>query len=503
MEARRTFCDLSTRVRREEQGIGIVLAVSVTAIVFIFAFSWQQMATHQVGISAVQRNREQAVQAAEAGAHKAITLLTEQPSLASVPLTSINQGSNTFGEYEATITTPDPFVYPNVRSITSTGYAPSKTAANVRVRKIQAEVELLATNSFEFALFASGTAAPSSVNTVEGDALISVTGDIFAGGVATWGAGSSIAGNVSTWGGITSRGTVTGTLHTAGVFGGCFGGGGPTCSVAIYSGAVNGDVMVTDDTATGITEGRVDVWAVSPTDGQPRITGNVTTLASPPTAISSTWSPPISGTVSSLQSLPPPKYVLPSFSWGSYQAGCGCTPTVHSLPSPVAAWQTHFKTFYLTPGISGTHEITGGGSGTVELGGANLVNLPITAWNMIGDVVIYTDRPVKLSADVLNPGGLPKKLVIISTFSGGPDAVTFDGAVSIPSSVEILVYAPNDQVQADGAAQTMKGSIYAESIKLWDNFSIGEGTTLNTVPGFTWPMITYAPVRTLLFKEAP
>lgn len=500
------LCARIRTARDDERGVGIVMAIFVTLIVLTMSAGWAWTATHQLEISGFTKNREQAIMAAEAGVSAAVAMLSEDPTLgaaapATIPLTTMNQGGDIYGKYEVTISTPTP-AFPNVRLVRSTGYGPDETAAQQGVRTIEAGVTLQPMNEFTHALLASETSW-TGANPLDADTSLAVTGDVFASDLVDWSSSSTINGNVSSWGGIYSGGgTVGGTyaLSTAGDFTGCPGAGG-TCSVLVEHGTVSGNVFVADDRATGATEGNVDVGSGG------TVSGNVSTLGG---TCTTTTSPSCLGTMTNIptavQSVPPPKYTLPTFSWSSYTAACSCVPTVWAT---TALWQASFQTLYAT-GFSGVHQVTVG-SGSVELGGTNLIGVPISSWNMSGDLVIYTDRPVTLSASINNASGTQRKLVIISTYSGG-DAVQFTGTVNIASTIDVLVYAPNERVYADSSPQSLTGSIYAKSIKLDAGFTVGHNATNFSVgsayaaerAGFTWSSSSaFSPVQVGLVKEAP
>lgn len=488
---------LVLRLRDDERGVGLVLAVSVMAVVFILGASWTRMATHQVDRSAVDRNREQAIHAADAGLHDAIGRLSQDRTVTSIPLTSLDQGGDVFGKYEVTIESPDP-LNPDIRLIRSAGYGPNETAHNKSVRTLELEVELLDQSQFDFALFAGETvgAGWSGTSNLELDAPVTVNGDVFASGYARWDASSVINGSVYTWGGIESRGTVQGTLHSVGFLpsGTCPDG---DCTVWVRSGTVQQDVMASDDPSTGTVEGAVQIWASSASpDPDPRVVDEVVTAGAVATSTSQS---PAYGALVGLDPLPPPQYLLPDFDWSDHTSATGCNPVTHAS---VSDFKEYFEDNYDSPGISGCHEVTPSSSGdTVRLGG-KVQGTTIEAWNLADDFTLYTNRPVKIEADVNNPSGTDKQIVIVSTY---PDdnAVKFEGDITSPSSVEILVFAPNGRVLADTGTQDLQGSIYAREVRILSDFTIGEGTDVVDTPGFDWPGVNYVPVRTLLFREVP
>ena len=148
---------------REDDGIGIVLALSVAFIVFALGATWYAMSIHELEEVAVDRNRTQALNAAEAGARQVMALLAFDepfrdeagtPAGASLGITSGScdvQALNGSGEYWTRVTSLGDLRY----EITSWGWAPERQARQPSQQAIQLDVELVPLGGFKDALFAA------------------------------------------------------------------------------------------------------------------------------------------------------------------------------------------------------------------------------------------------------------------------------------------------------------------------------------------------------------
>lgn len=441
---------------RDERGMGMVMGVGVGAVVFVLGVTFAQLAQHQVSSSAHERAREQAFHAAEAGVHRAMSLLADDPDTTSVSLASLDQDGRVLGEYEAAIEAP--FGSDDRRrTVTSTGYSPSRDADGRVARRVEALVEFAVLDEFAFALFAE----PDDVSAREN---LIVAGDVYAESRASWGLGAQLTGDVSSWAGIVSEGTVTGTLRTVG-------------DVDVDSGTVNGDVFAAeDDDGSGgdvdVTGATVtgQVWARHTAGPAANIGGSITTGSQPPK---------------------PVDHDLPTFDEGPY------LPWDHNHGN-ANNFNDYFEDHHEE--FEGTHRVTGNAAGTVELGGED-----IDSWTMTDDVVLYVrQRPIRLSADVVNGSSPHKVLTLVVISERDTDtAIELEGDVSIPSDIHVLVFGPEAKVEADDGDQELHGVVYGKDIDLGDSFDISHAG-VDHVDGFDWPEVgAHQRVQLRLFKEVP
>ncbi len=505
------------RARDDERGVGMVMAIMVSAIVFSLTALWYGMAEHQVYRSTQERRSEQASHAAEAGVHKAMALIAEdpdrtdsgQPSGTFSITEDLDQHDDRYGEYTVTVEAPYGIHNPLRRIVSEAqvGIPPHASTTSPRQqvvgKLIYAEVDVSFTTGFDYTLFAT--------EEIDADDTLIVDGDIYGEGQVQWDYGSSVTGDVLSWGGIATRGTVVGNLKSAGALstspplvpsGACTASAGQSCGVWIRSGSVQGQVFATANGAP--TAGRVAVagYQVSG-EPSPSVTGTV--WAETEIVGGGSVGTPVEGIAPPL----PVDEAMPTFDSSAYSW------TSHASPSDFDTWFDDRNQALIAPYVEGNQRITSG-SGTVELGGTycSLGLLCLsgddstwTRWKMSDDTVLYTDEKVKLSADIANhsPSGENLNLVIISTHDSTTStdhAVEFVGDVSPPDSVRILVYAPNGSVAADSTLQSFDGAVYAESIDLGDNFNIAHAD-FTDVDGFTFSLPNHVPVEIKHYRDCP
>lgn len=499
------------RSRSDERGVGMVMAILITAIIFSLTALWNGMADHQVQRSTHERNSEQATHAAEAGLHKAMSLIAADPArtdsgqpAGSFTITDgdLDQHGDQFGKFTVTVTAPNGVTDP-LRQITSEAWTPRTTSTDVKDqavgKKVVAGVNVSFTTGLDYALF--------STESVDASERLVVNGDIYADNQAVWEHGSSITGDVISWGGIASRGTVTGTLKSAGALStspplvastACTASAGNSCGVWVRSGAVQGDVFAPANGA--LDAGRVAVAGHNQAgEPSPSVTGHVWAE----TEIVGTGA-----TGSETVGVAPPLPIaegMPSFDPSVY------TWSDHSSPDAFDTWFDDRNQALTPPHVEGNRRIISG-SGTVELGGTYCALLcpdgddsTWTEWKMTGDTIIYTDEKVRLSADIVNASssGEELNLVVVTTYnstSSTDHAVEFVGNVTPPDSVEVLVFAPDGSVAADATQQTFSGVVYAEGIQLSDNFDI-EHEGFGEVLGFSFPLPSHVPVEIVSYED--
>ncbi len=180
---------LIQQLRSEEQGIGIITALSVSFIVFALGATWYSLAVHELDEVSFDRNRTQALNVAEAGAKEAMALLTYdvdnwRTDAQSAGFTSsgilaggvcdvqtletvaegVVEGQ---GEYWVAVTKVDNLKY----HVEAWGWAPSRASTKGVAKKVLLDVELVPLGGFTNALFASkGGIVGSNFKTIYGDA---------------------------------------------------------------------------------------------------------------------------------------------------------------------------------------------------------------------------------------------------------------------------------------------------------------------------------------------
>lgn len=181
--------NLIHQLRSNEDGIGIITALSVSFIVFALGATWYSLAVHELDEVSFDRNRTQALNVAEAGAKEAMALLTydvdswrtdaQSVGFASsgiLPggvcdvqtLETVNEGVvEGQGEYWVAVTKVDNLKY----HVESWGWAPSRTSAKGVAKKVLLDVELVPLGGFTNALFAAkGGIVGANFKTIYGDA---------------------------------------------------------------------------------------------------------------------------------------------------------------------------------------------------------------------------------------------------------------------------------------------------------------------------------------------
>jgi hypothetical protein len=465
-----------SRIRRDERGIGIVTALMVTLIVFATGAMWAQQAVHQTEGSGVERSREQALAAAEAGLNAAMAKLAQNSACPTTPVTGTIPG---VGEWEYSfpgvghpdyVNCADPDEYR--RYVIAKGYAPSKTAARKQQRQLEQQIDLVATDGFKYALFASS-------GSITGANQITVRGDAYSRSAVTLANDSTVTGNLTSMGAVTLENStlVTGTVWA--------------------NGAVN---VNTQGVGTGV--GQDVLTSLGNINVESRIGGNAQAAGS------ITGGGTVVGTrTPSSPAAVPPDLTLPTYTWSSSNYS---SPTIWAPPtytSPGSSFQTYFNANDLAFG--GTHRITTCGAPYTSYTcspsvGAVSFN---ERWNMSSDTTIVSDGTVELSRDIGSGTG---NLVIVSEYPGTTcttpstacNAVILSNNWSIPSTVKVLIFAQNGCVDVSNL-KTFVGTIYARCIKLDNNFDL----TYYPVapPGFNWTTATstHYTVQARSFREVP
>lgn len=429
----------------DERGVGVPTALFVALTVFALGATWAQLGIHDIQLSSHERSREQAVNAAEAGVNAAMSALTTDADYPG--------GTGTLpggvGEWDVTvepIVTGDPADLR--RLITSTGYAPNRTIANPQTRTLEAEVDLARSDGFEFGLFAGN-------GTITGANRTTVNGDVYSTDGITLANNTDIQGDVVTPSFVT---TTNNSLIAGDIRAGTdvtLENSKTTIQGSVYSGgnvSVNGHVLRNVQAAGTITMG---------------VAGQVDGVTAP-------------------QSPPPPVRVerLPTFTWD---------PNNYSPPPSTWSSSSAFMTNWSSKAIAGLpfnghHKINS--TGALDLD---------KKWKMDADVTIVTDGPVDLSKEIVNTTTSTLDLVVITTSTSG---IVLSGAVTIPDSIRVLLFAPNGPV-VFANLKHFSGAVYGESITVDQNFTLTWARP--DAPGFTWTSATDVHYRVIVrvLREVP
>jgi Tfp pilus assembly protein PilX len=314
-----------TRRGTGDGGASLVMALAVVLIVFTLGGGWLAWADHQTDASRHDRDRQRAIDAANAGLAAAQVTMAVDGG-ASV-LGTTQSGSLSGATYEYVITAGAG----SERLVRSWGYAPSPSSPQRVVRSMQQSVELKASNgsSFQFAI-QSGQTVPLEVNAyIKGD--VYATGDLNAKGAV-------VDGNVYATGSVNDSPSVNGNVYA-----------GANASVA----TVNGNVYA-----------GLSVWIKN---GGNQVNGSVQAKGAIDTCGS------VTGTCQAFAlSVPPvPPVPLPTFAW---------TPADYPAGTQTWTGDDVFRAWAVaqTAGISGAHRVQG------EMNFASNDELVVA-----GDVTIY------------------------------------------------------------------------------------------------------------------
>lgn len=164
------------RLADEERGIGVVTALMVSFIVFSLGAVWYGLSVHELEEVSFDRNRTQALHAADAGAREAMYLLARTDPTTRIAANGTGEASSsptgttcsftalqtladgtpqTVAEYWFRITDATPSDTTDLAYfIESWGWAPRQDARQSSPKKVELEVTLFSREGFEYAMFA-------------------------------------------------------------------------------------------------------------------------------------------------------------------------------------------------------------------------------------------------------------------------------------------------------------------------------------------------------------
>jgi hypothetical protein len=432
-------------VRRDERGIGIVTALMVTLVVFAIGALWVNLSVHQAEESSLERAREAARHAAEAGINQAMSQLAASAAYTGGGgVQNLTDGSQTIAQFEI-VSVFQPGADPYARYIVARGWAPSQ-ARPVSRRRLEAQVELVPTDGFRYALFS----APGGIATANN---LTVTGDIYSDVDVNLANYATVTGSITSLGGVTTsnNSTIGGEIRAVG----------------------NVTLNNANTTVTGSVYSNANITIAGTVKGNAQATGTIT-----------------GGTVNGTRSpnsppTPPPDLTLPTFTWDASNY-----PSSTTWATPSA-----FNTYYAANvnAFSGVHRVL-----CPSCTASSKVSFD-SKWTLTDDVTIVADGPIELSKDIANGAGHPVTLSIISLYGSDP-AIDMTSNLTIPGDVRVLLYAPNGQITFKNLKH-FSGAVYGKS--LWSDNQFSLNWVPITVAGFTWDLTssTHFQIQSVSFKE--
>lgn len=436
-------------IYEREGGSTLAAVMAVMMVVTAIAIGAIQAAMHANNVSAVDRERLQAVHGAEAGVSAAMERLESDSSCdagvsSSIPLTDQDLTISTYQtkvEPEAGALCEDTYI----RVIRAWGRSPSATGRTLR--QLEVTVKLLPQQGFRFSLFASG---PAGIVTVKNTGTIQ--GDVYAENL------DQSQNNINAWDVITP-----GSIDTKdnAVYSGTLWAGGDvhlhqnghvTESIMAAGASADGDIILDNNANVGR-----DVRAKKDITYQ----GNYTIGGSP---------------IANDPNVPPPPILQkPTFVWN---ASNYTSPNTYDT---AALLNTALNTN--KNALSGVH-YTGDTAGVVDLP----KNVTVS-----GDLTIVTQGKADIGDTSFSANGGPWRVIIValsdSTDSNSP-AVDVSKAATYSPNLNVLVYT-NGLVNIKNNL-TMTGAIYADRIDLKNsatvNFSQDLADNDPPIPGFDFTL---------------
>lgn len=464
-----------SRLRRED-GSSFVAVVLVMFIVLVLGATSVQLAQHNNDASAMNRERFQAVESAEAGVADAMRRIeagqvtcdgNAVPALAS-PADELKDAGRVVGTYRTQITPEagDPTCSSRKRIIKSWGYAP--TGANRSFRHLEVQVDVVPQAGFPFTLFAEGT---------NGIVIVKNTGTI---------GGSIYAESLDqTQNNIDSESVITpGSIDTK--------------NGAVYSGTLWAGGNVTLREGGRVGKSIIASGTTSPLPGNVVLENGVVVAqdvkAKGSISLPTTYT--IGGAVSpNNPNLPaPPNLVKPTYTGpGTCTAPTCSQGTASSITTLLQGARNN---------LSGTFYSTSTGSSTV------VMPRDVT---VTGNLTIVSEGKVDMGKTMTASGG-PYQVVIVSkctgcnaTDLGDAIEITSPGLTSAPS-LDLLLWTTGTVDIKNSLS--MKGAVYADKIEIKNSATVtrSDSLMLNPPVGFDFNLSSasqFAVVPTLWREVVP
>jgi cytoskeletal protein CcmA (bactofilin family) len=472
-----------TKMRDDERGVAMVLALTVTFVVLLLSLYVVRLAIHDVDQSGYDRRRLLSVSAAEAGVNDYYAYLGgllrggEQNTLSDIKCSlqaGVSTGPNTatydatiqfYNAGGATVVCPPPSgSVPAAVKITSTGLAPSGLP---RVMESYAQLAPIYGGTTA-AVLSNGTTALSQKLTLNGyngsdaDAyfngdLIITNNEVFSGSVYVQGAvdienSSSIDGNLWALNGVIMKGSST---------------------VSGYTYSTNSSISISNPAVIyGDAKAKTTISSTSQIRGTS--SPNTSGLGNPPA-----------------QSFPPLPYDFTKWQNAGFQLA---NASPFTSCSAAKTWLTNPANLPSSPaaGVNYNYVVRIQPSPACNLafGSGDTVYLP-------GNVAILTDCGISMSNHpVFQSVGGDHALYLISvsgtTCSGGSKAISTSNQVEFnnlasPNRLDVFIYSPSTVTMANQSA--VNGQVYGSPV------SVSNQTTLNYVPVFVPGLTTVTGFR--------
>jgi hypothetical protein len=452
------------RLRREENGVAMVVAVVLLAVMGTLMALVMTVSNHTNTATARGRSWVQALHVGEAGVQKAIAKLQETQGSFAGTFT----GSTDEGTYTTTVTH---LVRNNIR-IESVGNAGAGAGLSARRRL---RITMAPPGSFDYALYSQ-----TSIQTKNND---TITGDIWANQNVIVDEGDTVEGDV-----VAATGYVigdSGSHITGDVWSGGF---DPTTKYAVHLGnnaMVDGDVKASVTAPTDpVTCGGEDPsnYKVHLENGS-SVGGTVTTWGSKTG----------SGTVGTLA--PPtctaaaPTQPMPDF---SYAAANYDPATLHEFGTPDAPSATAVADFQAY--VAG-HKMNFSGTFFInQLGTVNQVNrVDLSDVVITGDTTVVSNTPIYTNDTSDN--ATDAILTLVSTYQpptgsicdlqddNSECSIHLKNHFSTTGETACLIYAPFGPVAVKNN-QVQYGAVYADAIEIMNNQELIYDARIQHVVGF-------------------
>lgn len=467
-----------TKLRDDERGVAMVLALTVTFVVLLLSVFVVQLAIHDVDASGYDRRRLLSVNAAEAGINDYYAylggLLSGTPvpdQLGSIQCSidaSVSTGPNE-ADYAATIQffdasggavacPPPEGAVPAAVKITSTGHAPSGLP-----RVMESYAQLVPVyGGTTAALLSNGTTTLANKLTLNGyngsDADAYVNGSLFVTNNQTFSGNLYVQGSVS----IQNSSLIDGTLWALN-------------GITMGQGAVNGDAFSTtgsisiSNPAVIYGDAKANSTIASTSQIQGDVYPNTSGIANPPS-----------------QALPALPYDLQKWVNAGFQLASGAEFT---SCSSAKTWITNPAN--LVPGMSFVVRIAA--SCDLSFGGLETISLP-------GNLAIITDGSITMSQHSTwqsVDGDHSLYLISVNTVAGQCTSGTSKNIttsnltefkeLASPNRLDVFIYTSGTVNMANQSA--MNGQVYGCPVNVTNQ------TTLNYVPVFVPGLTTVTGFR--------
>jgi cytoskeletal protein CcmA (bactofilin family) len=470
-----------TKLRDEERGLAMVVAVTVSFVVMLLSIFVVRLAIHDVDQSAYDRRRLLSVTAAEAGVKDYYAYMVqllrggEQNELSTMHCTlsaGVSTGPNQatydatvefYGAGGAVMACPPPSgAVPSAVRIRSTGQAPSGAS-----RTMESYAQLVPVyGGTTAAVLSQGTTTMNNRMTLNGfdgsDADIYVNGNLVISNQQAFSGSLYVQGSVN----IGNSTTIDGDLWGRD-------------SVTISQGSVNGDTYSTTGSISisnpaviyGDAKARTTIANTSQIAGQSY--PNTTDLTNPP-----------------VQTMPPLPYDLTDWTNAGFSLASGAAFTSCTAAK---TWLTNPANLPSTPTVGVDYDyvvrIQPSSACTLSFGSSDTVYLP-------GSVAILTDCGITMSGNSefqSVSGNHSLYLVAVSgtTCSTGKAITTsnlteFNNIVA-PNRLDVFIYSPGQVSMGNQTA--MNGQVYGSPVVATNQ------TTLNYIPVFVPGLTTVTGFR--------